>query len=177
MMIIILCPVSPLQLLKCRCCVSNFVSFNRNIQRKLIIVNKGHLDQQRIISQGSKIILPPNRGNHSDFWWRVKRVPQIYILKVPESQTKIKFLDLIMHGNCTLLAITYKWSFKMIRNAKVDMYGGPIKGSNQQRVTYQNLNNDGHTNFNVMAEPVPVITSYRDPPEMHWDIWTKRKTN
>lgn len=42
-------------------------------------------------------------------------------------------------------------------------------------ITYQNLNNDEHTNFYVMAEPVPVITSYRDPPEMHWDKWTKQE--
>lgn len=32
-------------------------------------------------------------------------------------------------------------------------------------MTYQNFNNDMHANFDVMANPIPVITFYRDPPE------------
>lgn len=36
--------------------------------------------------------------------------------------------------------------------------------------THQNFNYDMHTNFYVMANPIPVITLYRDPPETNEDI-------
>ena len=36
--------------------------------------------------------------------------------------------------------------------------------------THQNFNYDMHTNFYVMANPIPIITLYRDPPETNEDI-------
>jgi hypothetical protein len=42
--------------------------------------------------------------------------------------------------------------------------------------THQNFNNDMHANFNVMTNPIPVITFYRNPPEIHWDTKIYQET-
>lgn len=38
-------------------------------------------------------------------------------------------------------------------------------------ITHQNFNNDGHTNFDMMTKPIPIITFYRNPPDTHRNTW------
>lgn len=42
--------------------------------------------------------------------------------------------------------------------------------------THQNFNNDMHTNFYVMTNPIPIITFYRNPPEIHWETQIYQET-
>lgn len=33
------------------------------------------------------------------------------------------------------------------------------------KTTHQNFNKDMHTDFDVMTDPIPIISFYRDPPK------------